>query len=428
MQSRARDLQGFAVLLIALLAGGFILARNVRPAQNYDISGPTSTATKGEASWQEVIQSELVNGASPVPTRNIPVATFAAPTLPPIEGTPILLQPGQVAFNATPTATRPVPVGATRAAPTAGPSPTPNVVVVPRNDPKVVGQFAPPPEQVPLSIDPRDHFWFKRPVDSSANSRSLQYYPYGSDGPRNEWRVHHGLDMPNPVGQEVRAAATGKVIWASDNYRWIENGRVTDAAYTYGNVVIIQHDFGYAGKPIFTLYAHLSVIIAQVGQQVNTGDILGLSGQSGVVSGPHVHFEVRVAENNYYYTRNPILWMAPYLDHGVITGRIDYRDGSAAQDITVSLLQQGVLVDTTTTYVNVKRDFMRKWDVTSDDIWGENFVFGDVPVGDYQVVVNVGGIRISKDISVRAATTAFIDMGQAPIGPNSANDSPTLAP
>jgi hypothetical protein len=113
----------------------------------------------------------------------------------------------------------------------------------------------------------------------------------------------------------------------------------------------------------------------------------------------------------------------PYLNRGVIAGRINYRDGTPVEDAQVSLYQQDRLIDTTTTYIHVKRKGMSKWNVNSDDVWGENFVFGDVPAGDYQVVVNVGGVRITKDVGVRPATTAFIDLGQAPSGPSSSSSS-----
>ena len=278
-------------------------------------------------------------------------------------------------------------------------------------------------------MDPRDHFYFKRPVDSSANSSSLQYYPFGSDGPQNVWRIHHGIDMPNPIGKEVRVAGPGRVVWAADNYVWRENGRIIDAAYSYGNVVIVAHDFGYNGLQLYTLYAHLSVILVKPNQIVQTGTVVGLSGESGQVSGPHVHFEVRVGDNLYSTTRNPILWMAPYLGHGVVAGRINYRDGAPAEDVTVSLLQRGRVIDTTTTYVYQHQPGLSILNVKSDDIWKENFVFGDVPAGDYQVSVNIGGFKLTKDVNVRAGTTAFVDLGQAPLGPPTATEQiATLAP
>jgi len=224
--------------------------------------------------------------------------------------------------------------------------------------------------------------------------------------------------MPNPIGKEVKAAGPGRVIWADEHYLWREPG-LTDKAYTYGNVVIIEHDFGYEGQKLFTLYAHLSVFLVHVNDRVQRGDVVGLSGASGQVSGPHVHFEVRVGKNYYFNTRNPVLWMAPYLDHGVIAGRVVYRNGSMVEGAPVSLLQaqRGRVIDTTTTYVDPYRPGKSQWHVTPDDYWNENFVFGDVPAGQYQVMVNINGVRLNKDVTVYPGTTSFVDLGQAPSNP-----------
>jgi murein DD-endopeptidase MepM/ murein hydrolase activator NlpD len=338
----------------------------------------------------------------------------------------VLLQPTQLFRGITPTVTRFIPVTATRPGPTAVPSPTGLVTLVADNPRD--GQFSPPPEQVPLSLDPRDHFWFDRPVDSSANSTSLYWYPYGSDGPQNTLRVHHGLDMPNPIGKPIRAAGPGIVIWAADRYVWRENGVIADTAYSYGNVVIVEHDFGYRGQKLYTLYAHLSAIIVKQNDRVQKGDAVGLSGASGQVSGPHVHFEVRVGRNNYFDTRNPILWMAPYLNHGVIAGRVLYRNGQPVEDASVSLYEarRGRIVDTTSTYVHPRRPGASTWNVNPDDVWSENFIFGDVPAGEYQVVVTYGGnTRLARDVTVLAATTSFIDFGQLPINADSPSSTQT---
>jgi murein DD-endopeptidase MepM/ murein hydrolase activator NlpD len=268
-----------------------------------------------------------------------------------------------------------------------------------------------------MSHDPRDHYYFRRPVDSNANSTSLFYYPYGSAGPQLEWRVHHGLDMPNPDGQPVRAAADGTVVWAADHYRWVEDRRVVDAAESYGNVVIIAHNFGYNGQQLYTLYAHLSKILVTQNQAVTAGQIVGLSGHSGQVSGPHVHFEVREGDNLYFDTRNPLLWMAPLVGDGVVAGRVLYRDGSPVQDATITLLQTSRVVDTTYTYINPKVPGVAIHQVDGDDVWHENFAIGDVPVGHYEVTVSVGGQRFTRAINVQEGTTAYVDFGATSAAP-----------
>ncbi len=417
MQStKSRDAQGCMVIGVAVLVIGFLLFRNAQPTVFFTLPAPTPTGTAVDTSWQQVLQGPVLDGATVLPTAVLPTA-YSAPTLTPF-GTPILVQPTQVFVAVVASPTRSFPITATLPGLTAVPSPTGQFIVAKNNKPSE-GQWSLPPEQAPVSRDLRDHFYFKRPVDANANSTSLFYYPYGSNGPESQWRVHHGLDMPNADGTAVRAAADGVVVWADDHYRWIEGGVVADGAESYGNVVIIAHNFGYHGQQLYTLYAHLSKILVTLNEPVSVGQVVGLSGHSGYVSGPHLHFEVRLGDNLYWNTRNPLLWMAPLLDHGVVAGKLLYQDGSPVEHAVISLSQNGRLVDTTTTYVRPKRVASngKRWDghdVDGDDEWHENFAFGDVPIGHYEISVNLGGTRLTRQLDVQAATTTFVDFGFAP--------------
>jgi len=92
------------------------------------------------------------------------------------------------------------------------------------------------------------------------------------DGLRPE--LHRGVDIPVPTGTRVLAMADGRVRFAG-----VMRG--------FGNVVWIDHPSG-----ILTLYAHLSDIRVAEGERVSTGDLVGLSGATGDVTAPHLHFEV----------------------------------------------------------------------------------------------------------------------------------------
>lgn len=413
------------MLLAVIAVVAVLLFLNAKPAiteSPTQISvAPTTIPTQAiDDSWQQVIQQHVIDTATPRPTATLPPASTANSA---VSATSVLKLLTPVAWQLTVTATRALPVTATQAVPTAVASPVGQTIR--ENPAPSLGQFSPPPEITPLSLDPRDHFWFKRPVDVSANSEQIFWYVYGSDGPQKQWRVHAGIDLPNPVGKEVHAAGPGTVVYAGDHYIWKdESGNVTDIAYTYGNLVVIEHDFGFHGKKLWTLYAHMSVIIAKRGDHVETGDVIGLSGQSGVVSGPHVHFEVRESINNYFDTRNPILWMAPYLDHGVIAGRILFPNGVPIEDAPVLLKKNGRTVDQSSTYVHPHyQPNQARWNVNSDDEWHENFVLGDVPAGDYQVVVLVNNVEFTRTVTVHAGTTSFIDFGEvfqdSPVSNNS---------
>lgn len=89
-------------------------------------------------------------------------------------------------------------------------------------------------------------------------------------------RLHAGTDIGVPVGTTVRASRGGQVITAG----W--NGG-------YGNCVMINH-----GDGVVTLYGHLSEVTVSVGQYVDQGQQVALSGNTGRSTGPHLHFEIRV--------------------------------------------------------------------------------------------------------------------------------------
>lgn len=90
-------------------------------------------------------------------------------------------------------------------------------------------------------------------------------------------RGHTGMDLAVPTGTAVRAALPGTVTVSQYN------------SGGYGYYVMIDH-----GNGLSTLYGHNSRLLAQVGQRVEAGDIIALSGSTGRSTGPHVHFEVRV--------------------------------------------------------------------------------------------------------------------------------------
>jgi hypothetical protein len=94
--------------------------------------------------------------------------------------------------------------------------------------------------------------------------------------------IHRGMDFRAPMGTVVRAANDGVVVLARK-------------LYFEGNCVIIDHGFG-----LYTESMHFSRIDVQEGQRVHTGDRLGLSGATGRVTGPHLHWAVR--------------WQGAYLD------------------------------------------------------------------------------------------------------------------
>jgi murein DD-endopeptidase MepM/ murein hydrolase activator NlpD len=87
--------------------------------------------------------------------------------------------------------------------------------------------------------------------------------------------LHEGIDIAAPMGSKVLAAENGIVK------RLVYNARA-------GRAIEIEHSGGLS-----TFYAHLDSIAVHEKDKINKGDVIGLSGRSGLVTGPHLHFEVR---------------------------------------------------------------------------------------------------------------------------------------
>ena len=104
-------------------------------------------------------------------------------------------------------------------------------------------------------------------------------------GPRihpytRRWAIHKGIDIAWLRGTEVVATANGKVQ------------RVAYEPYNLGHFVVIKHKYGFV-----TVYGHLNQRpLVQPGQQVERGAVLGYLGSTGLSTGPHLHYEVRIAE------------------------------------------------------------------------------------------------------------------------------------
>jgi LysM repeat protein len=87
---------------------------------------------------------------------------------------------------------------------------------------------------------------------------------------------HRAIDIAVPIGTPVKAADRGKIVYAG----WNPTG--------YGFRVVIDHGIDY-----LTLYAHLRDIYVEPGQIVGKGQVIGVSGSNGNITGPHLHFEIR---------------------------------------------------------------------------------------------------------------------------------------
>ncbi|MGJ3237789.1 MAG: M23 family metallopeptidase [Anaerolineae bacterium] len=403
---------GLSALLMVVVAVGIfggILWLNASQSNPLAPVLPTENiATSDAPNISQLLDVNFGSNTSPMPTVGIPQAQATLPIVAQPEGptaTPIS------AAEASNQGGNNDNVASVIGAPPTLPPPTGGAPIqVGTTDPD---NWNIPALVPPLSRDPegRDHYWFRRPIESDGNNRVLLSYTYGAGGFFGS-RIHHGIDMPNPEGEEVYAAAAGEVIFASD-------GRVTDDGVNifqntsvYGNVVYLRHEFGFDGQPIYTLYAHLLTTLVTEGDFVQAGDPIALVGSTGQVTGSHVHFEVRIGGDGdqihprYGDTYNPTLWMVPYVNHGVIAGRVLDVDGNFVDNATVTIRNRlGVVASVPTyTFQNTVND------VNPDPLWGENFAVGDIPVGTYEVLTRINEQLVIEQVQVREGMTAFVEL------------------
>ncbi|QEN06659.1 M23 family metallopeptidase [Oceanispirochaeta crateris] len=91
-----------------------------------------------------------------------------------------------------------------------------------------------------------------------------------------QWYLHKGIDLAYGYGVPIISTANGKVL-------------EVDSDEGYGNYVVIRHKYGF-----YTKYAHLQRVYVRPGQDLSQGDVLGTMGNTGLSTGPHLHYEVRI--------------------------------------------------------------------------------------------------------------------------------------
>lgn len=114
-----------------------------------------------------------------------------------------------------------------------------------------------------------------QPIDNKVLTRIASGFGYRIHPILKRRIFHDGMDFTAPTGTNIYATGAGTVVEAKRTI------------HGYGNMIVIDHGFGYQ-----TLYAHLSKFKVRVGQKVVRGQIIGEVGNTGLSSGPHLHYEV----------------------------------------------------------------------------------------------------------------------------------------
>ncbi len=285
----------------------------------------------------------------------------------------------------------------------------------PGNEP--ISGWRPPQYPVPLALGPFDHFYFARPIAADVVNWPVASYRYGGTE-LSPGITHTGVDIPSLAGTPVLATGPGIVTWAG----WgLFSNTPENTRDPYGIAVAIRHDFGYQGRPLYSIYAHLQDVNVTIGQWVTTGEKIGFVGDTGYTTGPHLHFELRIGKDSYYNTLNPELWIAPPQGWGVLAGKVlgANREPIHSQPVSIRSLDnnQEWIVNTYGPEA-----------VNPDEYYNENMVISDLPAGRYAVKITIGDNRADiVELTIKPGRVSYF-VYRASFGFISSDLPPVLTP
>ncbi len=269
-------------------------------------------------------------------------------------------------------------------------------------------------------------FRIKRPVPDSIETQGN--YLYGEPWFWGSGGAHRGLDMW-VVYDTVYSAMDGYVEFAA--FTPDEDGYEADG---FGNYLRTRSTWN--GNTLYIYYAHLSKLLVDTGDNIRVGEAIAISGNTGNSTGPHLHFEIR--ENDSYYLaertrRNPELWFS-MKGMGAIYGKIPNAGNNTRVDISPDPKPRPPY---TTFSYGLTYGFYDKT-IGSDDIYNENYAFGDVKPGTYTitaldgaytrvVTVNAGEVvNADESVSVKKDEQSIPEFRLEQNYPNPFNPSTTI--
>lgn len=243
------------------------------------------------------------------------------------------------------------------------------------------------PTETPIPCDPftaefcitDGHFVLQRPILPPDNDSVEGTYRFASTAGGTR-EAHHGVEFINATGTPVHAAGDGQVVFAGPD----DEAVFSPWKRFYGNVIVIRH-----ADDLFTLYAHLSKIDVQAGQQVEVGELIGEVGWTGAAIGSHLHFEARRGDGEDYFSAvNPELWLAPHADEGALS---------------ISIVNaQRVFQNAELTIQTDGRSYYIKTYEEGFNTMEENAALGEARQGRYRITFYFGGSFYERWVDVVA--------------------------
>ena len=180
----------------------------------------------------------------------------------------------------------------------------------------------------------------------------------------------------------------------------------------YGNLIVLEHHFPGMNQPVYTLYGHLSLVEVHIGQTLQGGDEIGKVGATGAAIGSHLHFEVRLGQDNYDSDRNPVLWLKPLTDEagnslGALAGRLEDTHGKFIHATGVNIQYFPDLNGPQAAAWQVETYAPEEHPVKGDDVWNENFTLSDVSSGNYRISLIWGGRLYERWIVIPPGQLTF---------------------
>lgn len=241
-------------------------------------------------------------------------------------------------------------------------------------------------------------FRLVRPVPNTIKTNIS--YLYGEPNFQNPSLAHHGIDI-SIAYDTVRSASDGIVYFAGYNPNDTIGGYEPGGA---GNYVIIKSKWN--GKDIFLNYFHLKKPLKNSGDSVHINMPIGISGNTGNSTGPHLHFEIRQGTQNpsaVRTRRNPELWFA-ISGMGAIYGKVPNAADNTRVDISPDPKPRPPYTHSTFYALTYK---FADPAIQSDDIYGENYAIGDVMPGTYTITALNGNYR--RIVTVQAGQVINAD-------------------
>ena len=247
--------------------------------------------------------------------------------------------------------------------------------------------------------------WLRRPIERPYNPFIDQTYRYGSTMGGN-FQQHQGVEMNNPDGTPVLAAAAGRVVYAGP----AEQGALT---------VTIRHDTTVTAKGkryrLYSTYYHNSRLVVKVGARVRAGQVISRVGNTGRATNDHLHFELAASPTDSIgaivdstqrfppYTVNPELWLTPMPGTGIVAGQVLDATGAPVAQARVYGLVKREPTETPYSFAETYGEHGH-----AHPLYGENFAVGDVPEGSYMVGAEVGGTRVLRRVTVEAGKVTWV--------------------